>query len=321
MKLHVSIHVLALMLAVNEAHANPRRFSVGVASELNLLPAFSPSGLLIADLRLPVAREGALRVAFNTETLQVGLESIALTERLRWSVFARGQVAAGGLLGNFALGELLANVGFWASYVQIGTSFDVLLGSNHTLTIGVSGRRWIFNASVDPAVFSLPPDAYAVEPRLRYTYWNLRHPEGDFDATILHPRFLGFAFGVELAMDYRSATGTFGLRTPSTLRPFQLNQRPLMARQWLRVGVRPHPRLRLQLEQSSSYGVDEDDFTRVRVGGMNPYAVQVPGLPWTVLLSERHFAAHLGVHWRVSPRHEHELGVAVGGGAFNGRCS
>jgi hypothetical protein len=80
-------------------------------------------------------------------------------------------------------------------------------------------------------------------------------------------------------------------------------------------GVALGSALRLQVEQYGSWGAGEDDLTRNRVGGMNPYIVPLHGLPWAVLLSERLFSGQVSLH--VPAFTNHEFGVAVSGGAFN----
>lgn len=313
--LAASLSLLAL-LAPAEARAQRWRVSAGLAGDVSLAPDPRGFGIIVVDLRVRrVAREGDLRVTLNTDTLQVGLESVAISPRVQFNVFARGQAFFGGMLPTYIRrGEIVSREGFFASYAQLAASVKWLPADHHALELVLAGRRWFFTQRDEGT--SLPPEPFTFEPRLRYVYWDLHLPDGDTDPGIFHPRFHGVALGVELGMDLRSVQGTYGPRAVN-VREGRVSARPFMVRQWLRAGVRAHPRLRVQLEESASFGVDEDDLTRARVGGMNPYSVQVPGLPWPALLSERLVAGMISAHWQVSPRHAHELGIAFGGGAFS----
>ena len=123
--------------------------------------------------------------------------------------------------------------------------------------------------------------------------------------------------GVELGADVRDTAQPWGALSGVDDGRNHPGRVILMARQWLRAGALVSPRVRLQLEESASWGEGEDDLTRPRSGGMNPYVVAIPGLAWPSLLSERLIAAQASVHVRPSLRWPHELGVAVAGGAFN----
>lgn len=271
--------------------------------------------MVVADLRGRGVANGDLRLTLNTDTLQVGVENVALSQRLQFNVFARGEGFFAGMLPTYlARGERVSTREFFASYAQVGGSLKWLPGGPHVLELALSGRRWFFTQGSDTAV-RLPPEPFTFEPRIRYTYWSLRTPQGDTDPAVFHPRFEGLAAGVELGMDLRSETLSAPTDDPRALRNLRVNARPLFVRQWLRAGARVHRRLRIQIEEQASYGVDEDDLSRPRVGGMNPYSVQIPGLPWPALLSERFVSALVGAHWRVA--REHELGVAVGAGGFS----
>ena len=313
----VSLALFALaLLAPKTALAQRWSVSAGVAGDLSLAPDPRGFGIVVADLRVRgIARGGDLRATLNTDTLQVGIESVALSPRVQLGAFARGQALFGGMLPTYIQrGERVAARGFFASYVQLAASVKWLPADHHALELVLSGRRWFFTGG--DGVDALPPAPFTFEPRIRYVFWDLQLPRGDLDAGIFHPRFHGVALGLELGMDLRSEQGSYGPRAGGA-RTGTITPRPLMVRQWLRAGVRAHPRLRVQFEESASFGVDEDDLTRPRVGGMNPWSVQVPGLPWPALLSERLIAAMVSAHWQPSSRYAHELGIAFAAGAFS----
>lgn len=308
---------LSLLLASGSAFGQRWSFEGGIAGDVSLAPDPRGFGIVVADLRGRGVANGDLRITLNTDTLQVGLENVALSPRVQLNVFARGEGLFAGMLPTYlARGEAVATRGFFASYAQVGASVKWLPGGPHVLELALSGRRWFFTAG-DATAVRLPPDTFTFEPRLRYVYWALRAPQGDTDPAIFHPRFEGVAAGVELGLDLRSEPFAAAPDDSRALRNLRVNERALFVRQWIRAGVRAHRRLRVQIEEQASYGLDEDDLSRPRVGGMNPYAVQIPGLPWPALLSERFVAALVSAHWAVSRPGAHELGIALGAGGFS----
>lgn len=314
----VALAVALALLTPRVAWAQRRwSFDLALAGDVAVAPDARGFGIVVADLRGRGVANGDLRVTLNTDTLQVGLENIAVAPRVQLNVFARGEGLFAGMLTTYvARGERVPARQLFASYAQVSASVKWLPQDHHALELVLAGRRWFFHRTEDTAI-GLPTDTLAFEPRLRYVYWDLRTPEGDTDAAVFHPRFEGVAAGVELGVDLRQFTTDAPPDTGLALRALRVRERPVFVRQWIRAGVRPHRRVRVQLEQQAAVGFDEDDLSRVRVGGMNPYAVQIPGLPWPALLSERLVAGLASAHWQVSPRAAHELGVALAAGGFN----
>jgi hypothetical protein len=293
------------------------------ADELWLSPEVGNHGWVLVDARGRglTRRGGDVHLFLNTETLQAGVENVPIAgERLQFSAAVRAEAALAGVLADYRVqGVRLPERGFWASYGYAFAALKWLPGGSHSVELVAAGRRWLF-ARVDGGTspnLQLPPDAWVFEPRIRYTYWAVTSPGEEWQAQVAYPRIRGFATGVELGLDVRSDTQAWGALAGVA----DLRNRPgdviLMARQWLRAGSQASPRVRLQLEESASWGRGEDDLTRPRVGGMNPYVVPIPGLAWPSLLSERHLAAQASLHLRPSLRLPHEFGVAVACGVFN----
>jgi hypothetical protein len=251
----------------------------------------------------------------------VSVEDVPLAgPRLRFGAALRGEALIAGVLTNhFVRGRNEAARGFFASYVLATASVKWLPAEHHAVELVAAGRRWFFGPDDDPVAVqgTLPGVAWVFEPRLRYTFWRLSAGAREWGAEVLFPRVTGLAAGVELGVDLRDDAAPWGQAAGSGRRRNEPGAPILTARQWLRAGVQLGPRVRLQLEESASWGAGEDDLTRVRVGGMNPYVVAIPGLPWPALLCERLVAGQLAVHVRPSLAHAHELGVVVAGGAFN----
>jgi hypothetical protein len=313
----------AALLRPADAHALDWSGAAFAADELWVSPEVGNHGWALFDLRGRgiTARGGDLHLFFNTETLHAGVENVPLgTDRLQFNAAVRAEAVYAGVLPDYrAQGARQPRRGFWASYGYAATSLKWLPGGPHSVEFVGAARRWHFARIADTTApdLLLPPDAWVFEPRLRYTYWDVTSPGEEWQAQVAYPRVRGFAAGVELGADVRSdaqAWGALGGVDDGRNHPGAVI---LMARQWLRAGAQLTPRVRVQVDEYASWGRGEDDLTRPRAGGMNPYVVAIPGLAWPSMLSERLVAAQVGVHLRPSLAHAHEIGVAVAAGAFN----
>ncbi|MFH2010758.1 MAG: hypothetical protein ABI333_29425 [bacterium] len=251
---------------------------------------------------------------FNTDTLRVEFDRIR---------FAGGYLEAGArLTAEFFLAGVLSDYyrqggkdsarGFNASYGALEAHLKLQLPRNHSLELAAGGRRWFFSATKSTAShFDLPPEAWVFEGRLRYTLWALRSDASLSERHRKFPRIRGLAFGVELGLDVRDDARAWGARDPDAFDPVDPRNRPgrtiLLLRQWLRVGWQLHHRVRTQLSQHFAWGRNEDDLTRARIGGLNPYVVPLAGAAWPAFLSERFFAVQWSWHLRIW--RELELGV------------
>ena len=312
---------LVALLTPSIAAANDWSASAAVGMDMWFSPEVAGHGYGLFDLRRAnLAGGGDLHINFNTETLYVGLERVHPgTDRVELGLAARLEGIYAGVLPDWFQGAVSHRErGFNASYAQLMGSVKWLPAESHSLELVVGGRAWLFaRPDTNRDDLLLPSDMWVFEPRLRYTFWRLSADGDEWRPSTFAPRVTGLAAGVELGADLRSERGAWG-----TFRGVDDGRnRPgspvLMARQWLRAGVKLGARVRVQIDEQASWGDGEDDLTRVRVGGMNPYVVPIPGLPWPALLCERLVAAQVAVHLRPSMRAAHEFGVAVSGGAFN----
>ena len=146
----------------------------------------------------------------------------------------------------------------------------------------------------------LPPEMWTFEPRLRFTGWKFEHDEAFVDAHRHRWRLRGWGLGAELGMDFRNNWDTWGAFDPQAFDPVDerniLGRTPMTARLWVAGGVQIIDALRLQGRLFLSAGDQEDDLTRTRVGGLNPYVLQVPGVPWAAFLPQNFGAAQASVH-------------------------
>lgn len=285
-------------------------------------PAMRVHGFVLFDVRgRGAVGRGDLHLLYNTDTVQASVESLPLGgDAWQLSAGVRAEGAIAGLLRDyFRDGRMVDDRGFFASYALGFAALKWLPAPSHALELQAAGRAWLFarDGASTNANLMLPPDPTVFEARLRYTFWRVAIPGDEWQSQVFFPRVTGVAAGVELGLDARSDASAWGAVNGVDDGRNHPGAVILMARQWLRAGAQLTPRWRVQVEESASWGAGEDDLTRVRVGGMNPYVVPLPGLPWAALLCERFAAAQASVHVRPSLRWRSEVGVAVAGGAFN----
>lgn len=230
-------------------------------------------------------------VVLNTDTLRLGLDELRLADDWRLGFSLVGEYAIAGLLTDYRVdGQAVPERGFQASYVEAEARIKRLVAGGGWAELSLRGRRWIFSRTddTDPGL-ELPPEAWVFMPRLYLGWWRLAGDAGWAHRHRLFPRLAGWAVGIEAGADVRSASEQWGAIGAGFEDPDPRN-RPAsvipLVRQWALFGV-PLGRLRLEIEQRAGFGLDEDDLTRERIGGLNPYVVRVPGAPWASWLSER----------------------------------
>jgi len=263
-----------------------------------------------------IVGNGDLHLFYNTTKAHAGIERLSFADgKLAFFSFLEGEAVISQLLVDyFQNGLRISEYGFKASYILLNTKLQWYPGHHQTIEIIASARHWWFGERSSTSLPNgLPPNTWVFEPRIGYNYWNIDVPSYEWDAHRIFPRIEGFAIGIDGGFDVRSNVRLWGANDGRN-DPGKLIYN---VSQWIRAGWQVAPLVRLQLEEWGNYGWKQDDITRRRVGGMNPYVVQVPGLPWTGLISERLVAAVLGLHLKAKESSQHEFGVLVGGGAFN----
>ncbi len=287
----------------------------GADYELN--PKIQGHGWLLFDaLGQDAIGKGDLRLNYNTETLHIAIERLPMgTDKVEFNLAVRGELILAGILPDYyKQGARIGGFGFNASYVQLIPKWQWHFANNQTLEAELGVRRWFFGRKGGTAAaVVLPPDAWVFEPRIGYIFWKVRSSAEEWQAHRIFPRIEGTAFGVNGALDVRSNTRGWGSgdgrNTPDDL--------IWGVYQWLRAGWQVSTPVRIQLAEWGAWGWGQDDLTRYRIGGMNPYVIPVPGLPWPALLSERLLMGQLALHLRPSKKAAHELGLYVAGGALN----
>lgn len=262
---------------------------------------------------------GRLRIHYNTETLHLGLEGVRLADgAIELGIAARGEGGLAGLSTDYyRRGLRIEEFGYFSSYLWLLPSLKWHPARYHSLELVPAARRWFFARRDTDAQFILPPDAWVFEPELRYTFWDIDAPSKEWEAHRLFPRITGLAAGITGAMQVRSDVRQWGAVTSTAAPRNDPESVSYLLSQWARAGVEVGSRLRFQVEERFAWGWHQDDLYRLRVGGLTPYVVPIPGLPWAAILSDRLVAAQASAHVAVDEDGQHEVGLAVAGGAFN----
>ncbi len=248
--------------------------------------------------------EGRFGAEFNTDTLRLSYDARP-AKRLWTGVELSGEAFVAGLLPDYFVdGRSVLDRGFQASYARGRAYAKAQLGERSYFELEFGARRWFFGRAddTDPN-FELPPDTWVMEPRLRFTWWGLGADEAWSDRHRLYSRDRGVAFGLEGGLDFRDDASSWGARDPRHFEePDRRNRpEPVSARlsQWALTGWQALPWLRCQLREQAGMGAGEDDLTRTRIGGMNPYSLWIPGTPWAHYLSEDYLGGSGSLHFGV----------------------
>jgi hypothetical protein len=262
------------------------------------------------DLKGLLPRDAALSAEFNTDTIRIRADRFRFLDgQLHLSAWAGYEAMLAGLLTDYYRdGVNDSGRGFNASWLEMGASAKLHHPGNHSLELSLGLRRWFFerNGSTTKDVV-LPAEAWVFEPRLRYTYWKVEGDRAWSERHRLFPRVRGLAFGVTLGLDWRSEARNWGALAPPSDPRNEAHTNSFMAQQWLLVGAQLFQRVRTQIRQTALLGAGLDDLNRARVGGLNPYVVNVAGLPWAAHLAEQLIAARWS--WHVRFFQEMEAGI------------
>jgi hypothetical protein len=308
----------AVMLLSSVAHADADKKWHGQAAaggDFGLVPKVSGFGwALFQATRADIARDADLRLYYNTDTIEVGLDRLSFGKNFEFSVAVRGEVLFAGLLRYYyQQGQRVGGFGFNASYVVLLPKIQWHFADHHSLELLTNVRYWFFGSNNTDPGYLLPDNTFVFEPRLGYIYWGVTSPSEEWGAERLFPRIEGVAVGVSIGVDVRSDVTPWGLLDGRN----DPSKGILTINQWLRAGWRFGDRFRLELQDTANWGENQDDITRLRVAGMNPYVVIVPGLPWSAIISERLFIAQVSGNIRVKKNKPQEIGLLISGGTVN----
>jgi len=313
--------LLALLLVSSTAQAEGWHGSAAAGADFAFVPEATGFGFVLFEATgKDKAGKGDVRLYYNTDTIHLEIERVPMGKSFELSVALRGEIFFAGLLHQYyQQGLRRSELGFNASYVVLLPKIQWHVAHHHTLELVTNVRHWFFgDKNTDPA-YLLPADTWVFEPRLGYIYWKIDSPGEEYRASRLFPRIQGVAAGASVGVDVRSDVRTWGFVNTGTSIDGRNDPHKAIwtLNQWLRAGWKTGERFRLELQETANWGWFQDDITRMRVGGMNPYVVVVPGLPWSANISERLLLAQLSAHIRPKADKPQELGLLVSGGGIN----
>ncbi len=307
---------LALALVSSTAQAEGWHGSAAAGADFAFAPEGTGFGFVLFDATgEDKVGKGDARLYYNTDTVHLGIERIPMGKDFEFSIALRGEVIFAGLLHQYyEQGLRRSELGFNASYVVLLPKIQWHFADHQTLEVLTDVRYWFFGDKDTLSTYLLPANTWVFEPRLGYIYWNINSPAEEYRASKIFPRIQGIAVGASAGVDVRSDVRPWGFvgdgRNDPDKAIWTLNQ-------WLRAGWKTGDRFRLELQETFNWGWNQDDITRMRVGGMNPYVLVVPGLPWSANISERLAIAQLSAHIRPKKNKPQELGLLVSGGTIN----
>lgn len=314
MRLHLT--AVVLLLAPSTAFADGWSGSVAGGYDLTFVPETNGFGFVLFEaIGEDKVGKGDVRLLYNTDTIHLEIERLPMGKGFEFSVALRGELGLAGVLFQYyEQGLRRDGLGFYASYVQLIPKFQWHVGNNHTLELLTTVRQWFFNTNNTDPSYILPINTFVFEPRLGYIYWDIDSPALEYRASRFFPRTEGLAFGASLGVDVRSKIRDWGFAGDGRNEP---GRAIWTINQWARAGWQTNERFRLEFQNTFNWGWFQDDITRLRVGGMNPYVVIIPGLPWSANLSERLIIGQLSGHIRPKAGKPQELGLLLSGGALN----
>ncbi len=238
---------------------------------------------------------------YNTDTLaaQLHVNNAGFTG-LSVSLFARAEALLAGVNVNWMQeGKNRQERGFGASYVLGGGRVAYAVWQQLFVEVELAARGWLFNRMPQSASnLRIPAPFVTAEPRFRLKWEGAR---GDVHR-------MGMLEGVrvvgEVAADVRAFNKPFGgftdgpVEKRNALAPGSVPHRVALLAQ---AGTRLGRLLWFHAQGQLGYGNQEDDLTRARVGGQNPYTVNLPGAAWGEFVSERYAATSVGLGVRPMP--------------------
>jgi hypothetical protein len=235
----------------------------------------------------------ALGLEFNTDTLGAVLDAWNVGfPGLSLGVFGRTEALLA-LVSSAPVfsGVARRDLGFFASYAQAGARVAYTTLEHLTLEGEAAVRGWWFMRSLDSDKnLRLSRPFVAIEPRLRIKWVSLVPDEGRLGL------YQGLALVLETGADLRSQTTPWGGLEGGPPDPRNALPADALPRRVLLTGRAAMPVMRmgwLSARAEGGWGLDEDDLTRARVGGMNPYVVEMPGAAWGEFVTERFGAVHM----------------------------
>lgn len=304
------LYPLAMLFAASSAYGAEHELYAFGAADASPTPAFTAHGIAFLGWRVSdLPYDHRLSVVYNTDTLTAQYDRICFPPACV-GIQLQGEFGIAGLLPDyFQNGQKRDEGGFSASFLS-GTGFvEIPLLDRQYLDYRLTVRKWFFASldQTDPNLV-LPPEATVIEQWLGFTYWSFEADPSQWEWHRTQLRFSGIGLGLRGGVDFRDTARPWGLPEDPRNAP---ERTIIRVRQWARYGAYLARGLRFQFSEEFGWGHGDDDLTRRRVGGLNPYVAPVGGIPWAAFLASKYVAGRMGLHLRLFG--ESEVGVFADG--------
>jgi len=269
-----------------------------------------------------VFRGGDAVVEFNTDTLRLGLEGVRLRDNVAGGVSLVGEAGISNLLNEYFIdGDNDPRLGIFASYVRGVGWVKFNPASDLFVTVEGAVRGWVFHPTSSTAEsFVMPVDTSAIEPSIDVVWWGLSDDAGWQNPHRLFPRISGVAVGLGLRGVFLSEVRDWGPVVDDLSTTARINspsESMFLANQWILFGRELGRRHRIEISERASYMTGVDDLYRAVIGGMSPYSVNVPGIPWGFYHADNFVSGMVRLASRVELGQDIEVGPVVGAIALN----
>ncbi|MEE2902333.1 MAG: hypothetical protein VYC39_08385 [Myxococcota bacterium] len=263
--------------------------------------------------------QAKLTFEFNTETINLELDQVYLASRMSLGGQIRAEALGTNVLFDYfqngeydasrtiAASNGLANVWVnWNPFSRFYVRHEH--GLRKWLSIRVPGRT-------SPSL-ELPEDSFVYESRLNLTWWNLDNDVAWSQRQRNYPRLQGFAVGTTFGANWQFDTRPWGARDALIFTPVDSRNQPehfqWSITQWFLGGWKIADGVRLQIKEEAGWAAGVDDLSRRTVGGLTPFTVNLPGMPWAYTHADKHASTMASFHFKL-PVADVEVGPLVSG--------
>ena len=243
---------------------------------------------------------------FNTETLNLEIDQIHLASRASLG----GQVRAEAFGTNVLFDYFQNGQNDKARAIAPSNGFaNIWLNWNPFSSLYVryenGFRKWLISR-IDQQTspdLELPEDSLVYESRLNLTWWQLNNDAAWSQRHRVYQRLQGVALGTTLGINWQFETKPWGARDANTFTPVDPRNDPKNFQwnvtQWLLGGWNLMNGVRLQIREEAGWAVGVDDLSRRTVGGLTPFTVNLPGMPWAYVHADKYASTAASIHFRL----------------------
>ena len=251
---------------------------------------------------------GQLRIYYNTDKLGIFIGKIMLGIFEFSSTLEAEALFAQTSHFYYQRGKPRNGYEFASYYLQNLYSLKWEIRDRHYLDGQINLRGWWFDGfKRTDNEFLLPVNHFAIEQSIHYTFWGIHSHRSLEEWHWPFWRIAGIATGLKIEWISRTDARSWGSledRKKRNKKSMQIGR----LRQWLKFGVPiAQANFRFQLEQFFAWGLNEDDITRDRLGGLNPYSIPLAGMPWSAFVSENYLSMRQKISWKLKKKGETEM--------------